>query len=98
MVITDEIRDLFKLVRHLLGAPIRAIQLEDEQLCDLLKVAIGDYTEKVQNWCVMVNWLNMGGQKTIQFQNPQDLAYAMTVRNLDMSKDMSYWFSREVGL
>ena len=98
MVISDEIRDLFQLVRHLLGAPIRAIQLEDEQLCDLLQVAIGDYTEKVQNWCVMVNWLNMGGQKTIQFQNPQDLAYAMTVRNLDMSKDLSYWFSREVGL
>lgn len=98
MVITDEVRDLFKLVRHLLGAPIRAIQLEDEQLCDLLKVAIGDYTEKVQNWCIMVNWLNIGGQKTIQFQNPMDLAYAMTVRNMDMSKDVSYWFSREVGL
>ena len=98
MVLSNEVRELFKLVRHLLGAPVRSVQLEDEQLCDLLKVAIGDYTEKVQNWCVMVNWLNMAGKNTIQFQTPQDFAYAMTVRSLDMSRELSYWFSREVGL
>lgn len=98
MQMTDEIKKLFKLTRTMLGAPIHPIQLEDEQLCDLLTVAIGDYAEKVQNWSIMVNWLNMQGAKTIQFQNPIDYAYAMTIRNIDWSRDLSYWFSREVGL
>ena len=52
MVITEEIKSLFHTVRTMLGAPIRSVQLEDEQLCDLLEVAIGDYAEKVQNWVI----------------------------------------------
>lgn len=98
MVITEEIKSLFHTVRTMLGAPIRSVQLEDEQLCDLLEVAIGDYAEKVQNWVIETQWLNLQNQKTIQFQNAKDLAYAMTVRSMDWSRDYSYWFSREVGL
>lgn len=98
MVLSDEIKHLFHLTRTALGSPIRPVQLEDEQLCDLLEVAIGDYAEKVQNWTLEVQWLNIQNQKTIQFQNPSELAYAMTVRTMDWSKDFSYWFSREVGL
>ena len=98
MVITEEIKSLFHTVGTMLGAPIRSVQLEDEQLCDLLEVAIGDYAEKVQNWVIETQWLNLQNQKTIQFQNANDLAYAMTVRSMDWSRDYSYWFSREVGL
>ena len=98
MVITEEIKSLFHTVRTMLGAPIRSVQLEDEQLCDLLEVAIGDYAEMVQNWVIETQWLNLQNQKTIQFQNANDLAYAMTVRSMDWSRDYSYWFSREVGL
>ena len=98
MVLSEEIKGLFKTVRTMLGAPIRPVQLEDEQLCDLLDVAVGDYAEKVQNWTLEVQWLNMQNQKMIQFQNPSELAYAMTVRTMDWSRDFSYWFSREVGL
>ena len=98
MVLSEEIKGLFKTVRTMLGAPIRIVQLEDEQLCDLLDVAIGDYAEKVQNWTLEVQWLNVQNHKMIQFQNPSELAYAMTVRTMDWSRDFSYWFSREVGL
>ena len=98
MVLSDEVKDLFKTVRTMLGAPIRVVQLEDEQLCDLLNVAIGDYAEKVQNWVIETQWLNVQTKNTIQFQNPNELAYAMTVRTMDWSRDFSYWFSREVGL
>lgn len=48
MNITPEVKKLFKTVRTKLGAPVRTIQLDDNQLCDLLEVAIGDYSEKVQ--------------------------------------------------
>ena len=98
MILTDEVKELFKLVRTLLGSPVRIVQLEDEQLCDLLDVAIGDYAEKVQNWVIETQWLNIQNKNTFQFQNANELAYAMTVRTMNWSKDYSYWFSREVGL
>ena len=98
MVLTEDVRSLFRTVRTMLGAPIRKVQLEDEQLCDLLDVAIGDYAEKVQNWILETQWLNIQNKNQITFQNPNELAYAMTVRTMDWSRDYSYWFSREVGL
>ena len=98
MILTDDIRHLFHLVRVALGAPIRSIELTDDQLCSLLEIAIGDYAEKVQNWVLEPQWSNIQGKNTIQFQNPNELAYAMTVRTMDWSRDYSYWFSKEVGL
>lgn len=97
MNITPEIQKLFKTVRTKLGAPIRTIQLDDNQLCDLLDVAIGDYSEKVQNWVIKSQWMNLMGNKTL-LSNPSEVAYAFTVRTMDWSRDFSYWFSREVGL
>ena len=98
MVVTEEIKHLFKLVRTTMGAPIRKIQLTDEQLCDLLEIAVGDYAAAVQNWVTEVNWMNMQNQKTIQFENPSDMAYAMTMRSFKWSQDYSFWFSKEIGL
>ena len=98
MVLTEDIKALFRTTRTLLGSPVRLVQLEDEQLCDLLDVAIGDYAEKVQNWVIETQWLNIQNKNTFQFQNANELAYAMTVRTMNWSKDYSYWFSREVGL
>ena len=98
MELTEDVKSLFRTVRTMLGAPTRLVQLEDEQLCDLLDVAIGDYAEKVQNWAIETQWLNIQNKNTFQFQNANELAYAMTVRTMDWSRDYSYWFSREVGL
>ena len=98
MVLSEEVKHLFKLVRTTMGSGIRIVQLEDEQLCDLLEIAIGDYAEKVQNWVIETQWLNLQNTSQIQFQNASELAYAMTVRTMDWSRDYSYWFSREVGL
>lgn len=98
MELTQELKDLFKIVRTKLGAPIRPIQLSDEQLCALLEIAIGDYAEKVQNWIIQANWLNFKGQSVKWLTDPQELAHSMTMRQLDFSRDFSYWFSKEVGL
>ena len=98
MVITEELKDLFGIVRAKLGAPVRRVELDDNHLCSLLSVAIGDYAEKVQNWIIQANWLNMNGKKINFLQNPQELAFAFTTRQLDFSKDYSYWFSKDVGL
>ena len=98
MILTEDVKHLLHLVRVALGAPIRSIELTDDQLCALLEIAIGDYAEKVQNWVLETQWLNVQGKNTIQFQNPNELAYAMTVRTMDWSRNYSYWFSREIGL
>ncbi len=92
--ITEEIQDLFWKVRVTLGAPIRAVELTDDQLCGLLDVCIEDYAERAQNFVVDNNWIALYGKNI----NNIDLAYAMSVRALDMSKDYSYWFSKQVGL
>jgi len=97
MIITDEIKKLFRQVYTSLGRPIRPVQLEDEQLCDLLEMCVGDYASYVQNWVIESQWLNMAGQNTL-IDNPADLAYALSTRTLDWSRNWSEWFSKEVGL
>ena len=92
--VTPEISQLFKQCRSLLGAPIRPIQLTDDQLCDILDIAQEDYAEKVQNWLIEQNWAGLYGKNVSNL----DFAYALSVRSLDMMKSFSYWFSKQVGL
>ena len=99
MQITEEIRNLFDIVRTKCGAPIMPVQLTDEQLCHLLESVVGDYAEKVQNWIIEANWVNLLGKTQNMFiQNPNELAFAFTTRMLDFTRDLSYLFSKEVGL
>lgn len=94
MKITNEILKLFKKCRTELGEPVLKVELTNEQLCDLLELAIEDYTEKVQNWIIEANWSSLYGQNMTN----SDLAYAFTVRTMDLSKEYSYWFSKDAGL
>ena len=98
MVLNNEIQDLFKIVRTQLGAPIRSVQLTDDQLCDLLKVAVGDYAAKVQAWLIGTQWLNMQGKSNQIFQDPMEIAHAMTVRMFDWTIKWGEFFSKEQGL
>ena len=94
MTIDKEKEKLFTLVRSKLGAPVRKIQLTDDQLCDFLELAVGNYAEKVQSFIIENNWANLYGKN----MSNTDLAYALSVRTMDMSKDYSNWFSKQVGL
>lgn len=98
MKITNEVKELFHQVLVKLGHPVRPIQLDENQLCALLEIVIGDYAEKVQNWIIQSNWLNMSGKEIGFLKNPHELAFAFSSKRLDFSKDFSYWFSKEVGL
>lgn len=94
MKMSKEIESLFKKVRTACGAPIRAVELTDDMLCDLLETCVEDYAEKVQSWLVETQWATLYGKNV----SNTDMAYALSVRTMDMSKDYSYWFSKEVGL
>lgn len=99
MQLTEEIQKLFRLVRSRIGGNIREVELDDNTLCDLLSLVIGQYDQVVQGWSIQYNWMNMLGKSAASLlQNPKDLSYAMTFGALDMTKDYSQWFSRDVGL
>ena len=93
--ITDEIRQLFERVRSALGAPVRAVELTDKQLCDLLQIAIEDYGERVQNEIIANNWIAFYGKSVA---NTKELAWGFMTRSLDLAKEYGYWFSKQVGL
>lgn len=93
--VTKDIEGLFKLVRSALGAPVRSVELTDEQLCDLLQIALQDYSSAVQNEIISNNWMGFYGKN---LSNVKDLMYGFMMRNLDLTKQYSYWFSKQVGL
>ena len=37
--------ELYTKLRHVLGAPLRSVELEDEQLDTILEFSIGDYSQ-----------------------------------------------------
>ena len=94
MKINDEITSLFRKVRTALGAPLMEVEITDQMLCDNLEMSIEDYAERVQNWIIENQWATMYGKNLSNI----DLAQALSVRTLDMSRDFSYWFSKEAGL
>jgi hypothetical protein len=94
MRINDEVKSLFRKVLTMLGAPIMEVELTEEMLCNILELSIEDYAEKVQNWTIENQWATLYGKDL----SNMDLAHALSVRTLDLSRDFSYWFSREVGL
>ena len=98
MVLDKEKEKLFKQVKTALGAPIRKVELTDDQLCDLLELAIGDYAQVVQNFIIESNWATLFGKKTGLEMSNQEIAFALSMRTLDMTKDYASWFSKQVGL
>ena len=98
MALDKEKENLFRIVRRKLGGSTRKIELTDDDLCDLLEIAIGNYAQVVQNFIIESNWAGLFGKKTGLELSNQELAYAMSMRSLDLSKDYSQWFSKQVGL
>ena len=52
MALDKERQKLFKKIRSRLGAPVRTVELTDDQLCDLLEQSVEDYAERVQNFII----------------------------------------------
>ena len=71
MAVTEEVATLFRRFKSEMGAPILEVELTDEQLCDLLAMAVEDYAEKVQNWVIETNWANFSNKNL----SNMDLAY-----------------------
>ena len=83
VALTEEMKGLFRKVRSELGAPVRAVELTDDILCDLFANCVDDYSERVQNWLTEVQWASLYGKNVTNL----DMTYALSLRTLDMAKD-----------
>ena len=85
---------LYQKVRHVLGAPLRSIELEDEQMDTLLEFSIDDYSEFIQNWLIESNWTNLWGLNV----ETQSLSRAFLTKSLDFETRYTYAYSKIAGL
>ena len=90
----EEKQKLFKLVKHRLGAPVRKIQLDDDQMDSLLEIATQDYVEYIQNYIIEHQWPALLGLNVSE----DDLARALVTRNYDLVTQYTYSYSKIVGL
>lgn len=90
----DDKQRLFEQFRVSMGAPYRGVELDDDQLCTLLEIAIEDYAMYVQDWLIENQWQSLYGQNV----DTTDMAFALSVRSLDYSTQFSYAYSKQVGL
>jgi hypothetical protein len=93
-VSNSEKEKLFERFRHTMGAPIRNIELTDEQLCTLLEIAIEDYSQYVQEWLIEHQWQSLLGNNV----DTIDMSFALSVRSLDFMTSYTYAYSKQVGL
>lgn len=98
MQIDSEKEHLFDVVRKKFGAPVRTVELTDEQLCACLEIATQNYAEAVQSFIIESKWLSFYGKTELQSMTVKDWAWSLSVQTFDMSKDYAYYFSKEVGL
>ena len=89
-----EKQKIYKQAKHRLGAPIRKIQLEDEQLDSLLELATEDYVEFIHNWLIEHQWPSLVGLNV----NEADLTRAFLYRTHDLVTQYTYSYSKIVGL
>ena len=90
----EEREKLFRQFRHSVGAPIRQIELTDEQLCTLLEISIEDYAQYVQEWLIEHQWQSLLGHNL----DTTDMAFALSVRSFDFMTQYTYAYSKQVGL
>ena len=85
---------LYTRLRHLLGAPLRSVELEDEQLDSLLELSIEDYSQYVQDFLIESQWTSLYNLN----MSEQSLSRAFITRSLDYEQRYTYAYSKIVGL
>jgi hypothetical protein len=94
IIAEPERTQLYTRIRHLLGAPLRSVELEDEQMDSLLELSIGDYSQYIQDWLVESQWTSLFNLNL----DTQSLSRAFITKSLDYETRYTYAYSKIVGL
>jgi hypothetical protein len=81
-------------VKHLLGAPLRSIEIVDEQMDSLLEFSVGDYSQYVQDWLIDSQWTSLYNLNL----DTQSLSRAFVTRTFDYEQRYQTAYSKIVGL
>lgn len=94
-IITDTEKDkLYTQIFHLLGMPVRGVELTEEQMDSFLELSINDYEQYVGNWLIESQWSSLVNIDL----DTVSLTRAFTTRSLDYETQYSYAYSKIVGL
>jgi hypothetical protein len=85
---------LYTRIRHLLGAPLRSIEIEDEMMDSLLELSISDYSQYIQDWLIESQWTSLANLNL----DTQSLSRAFITKSLDYETRYTYAYSKIVGL
>lgn len=95
MIIPEPERtQLYTRIRHLLGAPLRSVEITDEMMDSLLELSVSDYSQYVLNWLIDSQWTSLWGLNL----DEQSLARALITKSLDYETRFTYAYSKIVGL
>jgi hypothetical protein len=85
---------IYTRIKHLLGAPLRSVELEDEMMDSLMELSIGDYEEYVLQWLIDSQWVNLVNLNMTE----RSVARALVTRTMDFEQQFAYSYSKIVGL
>ena len=94
IIVEPQRSQLYRRIRNLLGAPLRGVELEDEQMDSLMELSIGDYTQYVLNWLIDSQWTSLYGINL----DERSVTKALVTRSLDWETQYTYAYSKIVGL
>jgi hypothetical protein len=94
LISSSQREKLFRQCKHMLGAPIRGVELLDEMMDTALEIAISDYGMYVQDWLIENQWQNLANQ------NLDDISItnSLMTKSLDLETEYTYAYSKIAGL
>lgn len=94
-IITLEDKEkLYSQVLHMLGAPVRAVELEEEQMDTFLELSVDEYAQYINDWLIESQWSSLAGLDL----DTQSLSKAFITRSIDYETQYTYAYSKIVGL
>jgi hypothetical protein len=94
-IITPEEKEkLFTQVFHVLGMPVRGIELTIEQMETFLQLSMSEYEQYVSDWLIESQWSSLVGLDI----DTASLTRAFTTRSLDYETQFTHAYSKIVGL
>jgi hypothetical protein len=85
---------IYARIKHLLGAPLRSVEVEDEMMDSLMELSIQDYEEYILQWLIDSQWVNLVNLN----MSEKSVAKALVTRTMDFEQQFAYSYSKIVGL
>jgi hypothetical protein len=94
IISNTEKQKLYTQVFHLLGLPVRGVELTEEQMDTFLELSLSEYEQYVNDWLIESQWSSLAGLNV----DSQSLTRAFTTRSLDYETQYTHAYSKIVGL